>query len=312
MSSTISAIITTFNYERFLPAAIESVLGQTVTPDEVLIVDDGSTDRTAEIAFTYSERGVRYIYTENGGAGSARNVGLRETNCDLVAFLDADDRWVPNKLALQVEHLRCYPQAGLVSGGECHVHESGNDDPFFLRRKPEGAANFYPRILVENIIGNPSLTLVRRACFDRVGLFDETLRLGQDWDMWIRMTRAYLVGVVDAPLIYYMRHPSSLTAGQFWKRYVTNRTIQRRYIARVMPKRERLRLLLAAQSMNCYYAAAAFVDDGQHRLSALALSLAAMLLNPTYETRMKAGVLFRALFGRVAFDRLSHAVRRFS
>src|SRR4051812_7579356 len=105
MSSGVSAIITTYNYERYIARAIDSVLGQTSPPDEVVVVDDGSTDRTAEAVEPFLARGVRYIRQAHAGAGAARNRGLLETNCELVAFLDADDRWLPDKLTLQLDHL---------------------------------------------------------------------------------------------------------------------------------------------------------------------------------------------------------------
>ena len=91
MSATVSAVITTYNYAQFIPAALESVLNQTRRPDEIVVVDDGSTDETEALVAGYAARGVRYVHKENGGAGSARNRGLRETTGDLVLFLDADD-----------------------------------------------------------------------------------------------------------------------------------------------------------------------------------------------------------------------------
>lgn len=311
MKPTISAIITGYNYARFLPAAIESVLTQTLPPDEIIVVDDGSTDDTAAVVARYADRGVRYVYKENGGAGAARNRGITESRGDLLAFLDGDDRWLPDKLALQVEHIERNPTVGLVTGSERQVYESGGDS-FYLRRKRVGAASFYPRILVENSIGNPSLTLIKRECFEQVGLFDETMPLGQDWEMWIRIARRFPVGVVDAPLILFTRHATSLTAGKSASRYKSNRQIQHRYIRRLPSSALRLRLLLAAQSMNFYYSAAALADDrsGRERPKAFALALGATLLDPLYETKNKAGVLLRAVLGRPTFDRLRSCRRR--
>lgn len=308
MPPTVSAIITTYNYAQFITAAIESVLHQTRRPDEIVVVDDGSTDQTAELVAAYAPQGVRYVHKANGGAGSARNRGLRETTGDLVTFLDADDRWLPDKLARQLAHLARFPRVGLVTGGERQVFEWGAP-PYHLRRPPVGAARLYPQVLIENTIGNPSLTLVRRACFDRVGVFDEGMRLGQDWDMWIRIVREFAVGVVDAPLITFTRHTQSLTAGQVQARYESNRAIHRRYIGQVRAPLRRLNLLRAAQSMNCYYTAAALADDVAHRPVAFRYALTAAALDPFYEPRLKAGLLARTLLGRAAFDRLRRVVR---
>jgi hypothetical protein len=162
--------------------------------------------------------------------------------------------------------------------------------------------------LVENVVGNPSLTLIRRECFERVGMFDETMRLGQDWDMWIRIAREYPVGVVDATLILFMRHPGSLTARPAWDRYRSNRVIQGKYIRAESSPLSRLSLLMAAQSMNCYYTVAALLEQSAPTWGVRCLALAALLLDPTYETKLKMGVLFRAMFGRAALRRFRQLV----
>ena len=302
---TISAIITCYNYARFLPAAIESVLAQTLLPDEIVVVDDGSTDETPEAVARYAGHGVRYVYKENGGAGSARNRGIRETIGDLIAFLDGDDRWLPNKLALQVAHIERHPAVGLVTGSEWQVHKSG-EQPYLLRRRPTACDYVYPLILVENTVGNPSLALIRRECFQAMGTFDETMPMGQDWDMWIRVAKRYPVGVVDAPLILFTRHKSSLTAGKLMERYKSNRQIQERYIQKIENPVARLRMRLSAQSMNLYYTAAALADNasGGQRGRALGMALASALLDPVYEARNKAGLVLRSALGKRVLSHL--------
>lgn len=311
VQSKVSAIVTTYNYARFIAGAIECVLQQTRRPDEIVVVDDGSTDETADIVARYAAQGVRYVYKENGGAGSARNRGIRETTGDLLAFLDADDRWVREKTALQLDHFSRYPCAGLVTGSMWELYEDGRP-PLYVGHKPVGAENLYHEVVVENTVGNPSTTMIRRACFERVGLFDETLRLGQDWDMWIRIAREFPIGFTDVPLLYYARHDSSLTAGQVRGRYVSNRLIHSRYIRQERSFFTRLRLLRAAQSMNLFYAAASLMDDFSRRSAAFWLVLAAVLLDPLYKARLKAGLLFRAAFGQAAFDRMRKSVPTFA
>ncbi len=300
MQSKITAIITTYNYARFIEGAIECVLQQTRRPDEIVVVDDGSTDETAEIVARYSAEGVRYVYKENGGAGSARNRGIRETQGDLLVFLDADDRWVPEKTALQLDHMMRYPCVGLVTGGMWEVYGDGRP-PLYVGHKPIGAENLYYEVAVENTVGNPSMTMVRRECFERVGMFDETLRLGQDWDMWIRIAREFPIGFMAASLLYYTRHDGSLTSGQVQARYVSNRLIHSRYIRQERSFFMRLRLLRSAQSMNLFYVAAALMDDYAQPRAAFWLVLAAFLLDPAYKVKLKMGLLFRTTFGQTAF-----------
>ena len=309
MPQRISAIITTYNYGRFIAGAIESVLGQTHPPDEVIVVDDGSTDDTGATVAGYAAQGVRYLWQANCGISAARNSGIRASQGDLLAFLDADDRWLPDQLARQLDHLARFPTVGLITGSEWQVYEGGQP-AFYVRRKPVGATSYYPQILIENSIGNASLLLIRRACFDRVGLFNRKVGLGQDWDMWIRIAHAFPVGVVAGPLIHFTRHADSISAGKTWQRYASNRVFHHRYIRRVPARGLRLHLLCAAQSMNCYYTAAALVNDPAQRRLATALAATALLLNPTYEGRQKVGVLIRAALGQRTFDRLRAVLRR--
>ncbi|MDQ2807350.1 MAG: glycosyltransferase family 2 protein [Chloroflexota bacterium] len=309
MPQRVSVVITTYNYGRFIAGAIESVLAQTHPPDEVIVVDDGSTDDTRARVAAYAAQGVRYLWQANRGISAARNTGIRAGQGDLLAFLDSDDRWLPDKLARQLDHLARFPSVGLITGSEWQVYESGQR-AYYVRRKPVGAVMYYPQILIENSIGNASLLLIRRACFDRVGLFNEKVGLGQDWDMWIRITRAFPIGVVAGPLIHFTRHADSISAGKVWQRYASNRVFHHRYIRRVPSRRLRLRLLCAAQSMNCYYTAATLVSDPAQRRVATALAAAALLLDPLYMNRQKLGVLIRAACGQRAFDRLRAGLRR--
>ena len=315
LQTTVSAIITTYNYGHFIAGAIDSVLHQTRPPEEVVVVDDGSTDDTAAIVARYEPQGVRYIHQQNAGAGAARNRGIQATHGELVAFLDADDRWLPDKIELQLAHLRRHPTAGLITGSEWQInleHRGGHPDtpPVLFRRKPVGSAQMYRRLLVENTIGNPSIVLVKRACFESAGLFDEGLRLGQDWDMWIRLARTCRVGVVDAPLLNFNFHSGSLTAGQREARIASNKEIRRRYIHSVRSPLARFQLLRAATSMSHFYAAAGMPDDPGLKASAIRLAALAFLLDPTYETRLKAALLFRVLVGRRAFERVRDLLRR--
>ncbi|HVG00385.1 MAG TPA: glycosyltransferase family 2 protein [Chloroflexia bacterium] len=307
MRPTVSAVITTFNYARFIPAAIESVMSQTLPPDEIIVVDDGSTDDTAEVVARYAGRGVRYVYKENGGGSSARNAGIAAGKCELVAFLDADDRWLPHKLERQVAQMVKYPQVGLVSGGEWQVDARG-EHPYLVARETLEAAWAFKKMLVENFTGNTSLALVRRSVFEKVGTFDEKVPLGHDWDMWLRIAKDYPISVIGEPLIYYTRHSGSLSAGKIEQRYRSNRQFHRRYIGQLPTVWERAWVLRGAQSMNLYYTAVGLADDRHRRVSAAGLALAALALDPFYKTKLKLGLLLRSGLGEGVFGRISHTL----
>ncbi|MDQ3929530.1 MAG: glycosyltransferase [Chloroflexota bacterium] len=308
MRPTVSAVITTYNYGRFISRAIESVLAQTLQPDEIIMVDDGSTDDTAQVVARYADRGLRYVYKANGGGSSARNAGILASHCELIAFLDADDVWLPHKLERQVEQMVRHPNLGLVSGSEWQVDERG-EHPYLVARQPLEAAGVYKQMLVENFIGNTSLALVRRSVFDKVGMFDEKVPLGHDWDMWLRIARAYPISILEEPLIYYTRHSGSLSAGKIEQRYRSNREFHRRYIGQLPSAWDRVWISMAAQSMNLYYTAVGLADDRQMRFAALGLALLALVMGPFYKTKLKLGLVLRTIFGAKMVGRISHSLR---
>lgn len=164
----ISAILTAYNGERYLAEAIESVLSQKHQADEIILIDDGSTDNTGQIAGFYSQ--VRYVYQVNQGTGAARNTGVKMAAGDYLAFLDHDDLWVPDKLKIQLEILEHRPELDMVFG---MVRE------FY---SPETRTVAHPA--TENRTGLVAgAMLIRRASFARIGFFDTRWALGDfiDW-----------------------------------------------------------------------------------------------------------------------------------
>lgn len=309
MGERISAIVTGYNYGRFIGEAIESVLQQTCPPDEIIVVDDGSTDDTPDVVARFAGAGVRYLRRERGGASAARNTGLLESRGELIAFLDGDDRWLPDKLALQLDHLRLHPSVGLVTGGEWLVFEDGRP-PWRHDRPAMGARLLGDAILIENCLGNPSVVLARRSCFDRVGLFDEAIPLGQDWDMWIRIAQVFPVGCVAARLILFRRHSGSMTARRMGDRFAANHRLYRRFIGPVHPFWRRLRLFLAAESMNCYFAATELADQPTWHPATLPFALTAVLLDPAYKAGPKLTLIARVVLGRGVLRRLRSVALR--
>ena len=193
----VSVVIPTYNLARFLPEAVASVRAQ-VWPDfEIIVVDDGSTDNTPEVLESLSaEGGLRWFRQENAGASAARNRGIREARKSWVAFLDADDFWLAGKLAAQFEALDAKPSAAFSYTDERLRFEDGTETD---RASRATDAPLLPQMLVGNIFSTPT-ALVRRECFDTVGLFDTRLRTGEDWDMWMRLAAHFESVRVARPL----------------------------------------------------------------------------------------------------------------
>ncbi len=184
MARSVSVVIPTYNQEKFLAEAIASVRAQAWPDLEVIVVDDGSTDGTADLLLRLeAEGGLRWFRQENAGAAAARNRGIREARKEWVAFLDADDFWLPGKLAAQFEALRQSPAAGLCYTDVLIRFEDGEERELACR---PSARPLLWELLTSNFFATPT-ALVRRDCFGRVGLFDAELRTGEDWDMWLRL-----------------------------------------------------------------------------------------------------------------------------
>jgi glycosyltransferase involved in cell wall biosynthesis len=175
MPAHISLIIPIYNGAQHLPAALASARAQTRPPDEIIVVDDGSTDDSAALARAQPD--VRLLTQANAGPGAARNAGLAAAQGGLLAFLDQDDEWLPEKLARQLDCLQAHPEVMYVL---CHQHwylEPGQPPPAWVR--PE-------RLEASQTGFAPSTLLARRAVFAQVGLFDPALRLASDMDWFFR------------------------------------------------------------------------------------------------------------------------------
>jgi glycosyltransferase involved in cell wall biosynthesis len=209
-SPKVSVVIPAHNHARFLPDALASVRQQTWREFDVVVVDDGSTDNTAEVVAGFAPH-VRYLYQPNAGPSSARNTGIRHTHGEYVAFLDADDTWMPEKLALQVEYLDAHPDAGLVFTKVLVMSEAGQPLYTYPHRYRYGRRAFARLLLWP--YGSMNVVMVRRACFERFGLFDESLPAAEDWDMWLRVAPFFRLGFLDRPLGTYRQSSNSVSRG---------------------------------------------------------------------------------------------------
>jgi glycosyltransferase involved in cell wall biosynthesis len=203
----VSVVIAAYNQARWLGEAIETVRAQTFTDWELVIVDDGSTDLTpAVVAPHRADVRIRYVQQPHAERMAARNRGIAASTGPLVAFLDADDRWLPTKLERQVAALADAPEAALCYTPARFIDELGRHLPL---RKPVRsiAGDVFGRLLRSNVIILASV-LARRRCIEAVGAFDERLPVHacEDWDLWLRLARRWPVAVVDEELTLYRRH----------------------------------------------------------------------------------------------------------
>jgi glycosyltransferase involved in cell wall biosynthesis len=206
----VSVIIPCYNAARFIGETLQSVLAQTHADTCAIVVDDGSTDGTAEIAERFGPR-VRVIRQQQGGVSAARNAALAIADGEAIAFLDGDDRWHPEKITRQVAYLEAHPECGLVHTAVRHINDAGDEIA-----RPGGAIPW--RIAAGNCLGDmlahntitTSTVLVRRAALGADG-FPEDLRLGEDWDLWLRLAARTEFGYLAEPLTDYRIHDSNTT-----------------------------------------------------------------------------------------------------
>jgi glycosyltransferase involved in cell wall biosynthesis len=211
VSPTVSVVIPCFNHARFLPEAIGSALGQTRPAAEVIVVDDGSVDETAHVLEAHAGR-VRVVRQGNRGVSAARNAGAALAKGDLLAFLDADDVWLPGKLHEQIALFAASPALGLVHCGVEEIDAEGRT----LRTRLDGLDG---RVAEEMllfrrtvILGGGSGAVVPRALFADVGGFDDALSTSADWDLHHRIARRTPVGFVPRVLLRYRVHGANMHA----------------------------------------------------------------------------------------------------
>lgn len=204
----VTVIIPTYNSAQYLSAAVESVLQQTFKDFELLIIDDGSKDNTSELAKTFSDK-VRYIYQENAGVSEARNHGIKVSKGKYVAFLDADDTWLPTKLEKQIDALRNNSEYKFCFSDFVGVNQ--NLQPIEMKRGRLVDSAIKDLLLRGNVVGSICTVLCERELFDKVGGFDPKLSQCADWDMWIRIATLTDFLFIDEQLVTYRQHDSNMS-----------------------------------------------------------------------------------------------------
>lgn len=206
----VSVIMPVFNRATLVAQAIDSILCQTYSNVEVIAVNDGSTDDSLAVLRAYEEKWpdrVRVINQSNQGQVIARNNGIKAASGEYIAFLDSDDRWLPQKLELQLP--RFSPDVGLVYCGVEFIDETGRVTGV-ERCDPALEGNIYPALLVRNRMTGGTV-VVRKEVLDEAGLFDPAFKAAENWDLWIRVCRNYNAALVNQPLVQYRRHPDNMS-----------------------------------------------------------------------------------------------------
>jgi len=217
MNKLVSIIIPSYNNAEFIADALESVFNQTYSNFEILIVDDGSTDDTkallAKYAASYPKK-IRCSYIENSGAGTARNIGLKQAKGEYVAYLDADDVWLPHKLETQLTVFEERPEVDLIFSNSHLVDSKGASlnklyvKPFEFNFRPE---QLFERLLTERDFIPFSSIILKRSIIDDIGLFDESLRSSGDLEWLLRIVRKYKAIGINDVLAKYRIHDTAIS-----------------------------------------------------------------------------------------------------
>jgi glycosyltransferase involved in cell wall biosynthesis len=286
---SVTVVIPTFNYARFIREAVESTLAQTLPPLEVIVVDDGSTDHTPEVMAAYaSDPRVCYVRQENRGLSAARNAGIKAARGEFIALLDADDRWKPEKLSRQLAEFT-QEQVGLVYCGREVFDEHGTQDPDPAdRSKCERALEW----LTIATLFCPSSVVMRRRCFTEQGGFDESLRKVEDREMWIRLAKHWRFRCVPDCLVEWRRHGSALNMQTDGMEEAFRETLRRAFADGPLQRRRLLRA--KARAFMHFDFSWVYHMARQHRKAWLHTLLALVL----YPLPDRGGQLFQQPFAR--------------
>jgi len=207
---TISVVVPAYNGERTILETIKSIQQQTFSDFELIVINDGSTDRTLEPLATVEDPRLKVFSYENGGLPVARNRGIARAMGEFITFIDADDLWTPDKLELQLAALQQHPEAGVAYSWTLVMDEKG--EGFYPGKSVSFEGNVYPQLLLSNFIASGSNVMLRREAIASVGEFDPTLRSCEDWDYWLRVAARWSFVVVPKHQILYRQSSGAMSS----------------------------------------------------------------------------------------------------
>jgi len=194
---SVSIVLPVFNRSQWVCEAVDSVLAQTLQDFELIVVDDGSTDKTPDALGRYGDR-IRLLRQQNRGVSAARNRGVRSAGGRWIAFLDSDDLWRAEKLAKQTAFLAGRPAARICQTEEVWIRNGAQVNPGRRHRKPSG--DIFTASLALCLV-SPSAVMMEKSLFMETGGFDESLPAAEDYDLWLRISLRHPVYLIDEPLV---------------------------------------------------------------------------------------------------------------
>lgn len=305
----LSVVIPAYNSAHMISQSIESVLAQSRPVDEIIVIDDGSTDDTARVVAGFADRGVRCLRQANQGISRARNRGIAETTGELIAFLDHDDLWLPTMIAECEAQLLAQPAAMLVA---CRRWwwDPATDRRWLLPELSRKVKNLRREIVIDNLVGGASQVLLRRQVLDQVGLFESAFDGSEDWELWIRIAMAAPIILYAQPLVIYRSQATNFSKQQRWQYLNRAEAIGRRAIEDYLPPWSRLPLRLRLTSHWHLYRAHYAVEHGFPRHQSLWYATRSLVADPTRDLSEKLGACLRALGGEGLYQPIRRLVRR--
>ena len=246
----VSVIIPTYNRKHTLKRAIQSVYMQSLLPYEVIVVDDGSNDGTKEwVKQKYTN--VKYIYQKNSGVSSARNKGIKIARGDWIALLDSDDEWLPNKLNEQTNKIKSNLDVKILHSNEIWIRNGVRVNQM-KKHKKYGGYIFEKCLDICRI--SPSSVMLKKEIFDYIGTFDESLKVCEDYDLWLRITSKYPVCFLDIPLIKkYGGHSDQLSKAHDGIEFYRIQSLQKILESKILSKPQTLLAInMMVNKMNIY------------------------------------------------------------
>lgn len=273
-----SVVIPTYNYGKYLSECLFSALNQTLPPTEIIVIDDGSTDNTAEIIIPFlSDHRIIYKKTNNQGVSTARNIGIELSNTDIIAFLDADDVWHLDKMEMQIR-LFYNDDVGVVYALRQPFNDNGLIYNYIKVNTYKG--NILKYLIKHNFVPMSS-AVVRKSCFEQVGMFNSCLTQGEDFDMWLRISAyGYKFDFVDKILVDYRQGGLASSKALIDKRYndnvsMYNLLFSNSKYSKIIPRSVRMTAWSSLWEKRSYY-----MYENGNKVNALIYGLKSILYSP--------------------------------